>query len=59
MDENDKVCAFYAKPHPEGLVYENLVNAAAYVFNPVVLKYLEEGVKADFGKDIFPTLHES
>ena len=58
VDENDKVCAFYAKPHPEGLVYRNLVNAAAYVFNPVVLEHLEEGVKADFGKDIFPTLHE-
>jgi len=51
------VTAFYAKPHPEGLRYRNLVNAAAYVFDPVVLEHLEPGVKADFGKDIFPTLH--
>jgi len=58
VDGQDKVCAFYAKPHPQNLVYRNLVNAAAYVFNPVVLNYLEAGVKADFGKDIFPTLHE-
>ena len=57
VDNEDRVTAFYAKPHPEGLRYRNLVNAAAYVFDPVVLEHLEPGVKADFGKDIFPTLH--
>lgn len=58
VDSNDKVVAFYAKPHPEGLRYRNLVNAAAYVFEPEVLHHLELGIKADFGKDIFPVLHE-
>ena len=58
VDAEDQVVAFYAKPHPEGLRYRNLVNAAAYVFDPKVLAELEEGVKADFGRDIFPTLHE-
>ena len=58
VNDEDKVTAFYAKPHPEGLRYRNLVNAAAYVFNPVVFDYLTEGVKADFGKDIFPSLHQ-
>lgn len=57
VDKEDRVCAFYAKPHPEGLRYRNLVNAAAYVFNPEVLEHLKPGVKADFGKDIFPDLH--
>ena len=57
VDNESRVTAFYAKPHPEGLRYRNLVNAAAYVFDPVVLEHLEPGVKADFGKDIFPTLH--
>ena len=57
VDKEDRVTAFYAKPHPEGLRYRNLVNAAAYVFDPVVLEHLEPEVKADFGKDIFPTLH--
>ena len=57
VDQEDRVTAFYAKPHPKGLRYRNLVNAAAYVFNPIVLEHLEPGVKADFGKDIFPTLH--
>lgn len=58
VDATDRVTDFFPKPHPDGLVYRNLVNAAAYVFNPEVLQHLEEGVKADFGKDIFPTLHQ-
>jgi D,D-heptose 1,7-bisphosphate phosphatase len=58
VDQDDKVIAFYAKPHPEGLRYRNLVNAAAYVFEPKILSQLEDGVKADFGKDIFPVLHQ-
>jgi len=57
-DKNDKVIAFYPKPHPEGMQYKNLVNAAAYVFSPKVFQFMEAGVKADFGKDIFPTLHQ-
>ena len=40
VDQEDRVTAFYAKPHPDGLRYRNLVNAAAYVFNPVVLEHL-------------------
>lgn len=58
VNEQDQVVAFYAKPHPEGLVYRNLVNAACYVFEPCILKDLEVGVKADFGKDIFPDLYQ-
>lgn len=51
---NDEVTAFLSKPHVEGLRYHNCVNAAAYVFSHSVLSRLEAGVKADFGKDIFP-----
>ena len=32
VDNEGRVTAFYAKPHPESLRYRNLVNAAAYVF---------------------------
>ncbi len=59
VDEEDRVISFYPKPHPEGLRYRNLVNAAAYVFEPEILAFLEKDVKADFGKDIFPTLHQN
>ncbi len=58
VDAFDKVVAFLPKPHPPGLVYRNLVNAACYVFEPSVLDFLEHGKKADFGKDIFPVLHQ-
>lgn len=55
MNPNDEVTAFLSKPHADGLQYHNSVNAAAYVFSPKVVQLLEKGVKADFGKDIFPT----
>lgn len=54
LNKADEVIRFISKPHPEGLQYHNAVNAAAYVFSPEVLADLEAGVKADFGKDIFP-----
>lgn len=54
INKDDEVTRFLSKPHKEGLRYHNSVNAAAYVFNPSILARLESGVKADFGKDIFP-----
>ena len=56
VDDNDRVVAFHSKPHAEGKRYHNLVNAAAYIFSPSLLDDLEKGVKADFGKDIFPKI---
>lgn len=56
MDENGLVTAFHPKPHKAGVFYHNVVNAATYIFSPQIFKYLEEGVKADFGKDIFPNI---
>jgi D,D-heptose 1,7-bisphosphate phosphatase len=55
-DAHDRVIEFIPKPHDGGRYYKNLVNAAMYIFKPEVLAYLEKGVKADFGKDIFPML---
>jgi D,D-heptose 1,7-bisphosphate phosphatase len=56
MDPEDKVIAFHPKPHEAGKYYRNMVNAAMYIFSPAIFSYLEEGVKADFGKDIFPSI---
>ena len=56
VDESDRVTAFHSKPHPPGAVYRNLVNAACYLFEPVVLDHIEPGVKADFGADVLPRL---
>ncbi|MDX5447025.1 MAG: HAD-IIIA family hydrolase [Bacteroidota bacterium] len=57
IDEDDRVIAFHPKPHPEGFRYHNQVNAAVYVLEPTFLRFLEEGIKADFGRDIFPKAH--
>ena len=57
MNDDEQVTAVYNKPHDPEKYYRNLVNAGLYVFSPVVFKYLEKGVKADFGKNIFPVLH--
>ncbi|NVK04104.1 MAG: HAD-IIIA family hydrolase [Flavobacteriia bacterium] len=54
VNQKDEVVRFLSKPHEDGLQYHNVVNAAAYVFNASLLSKLEKGVKADFGKDIFP-----
>lgn len=51
-----KVKSFLSKPHPEDLIYKNLVNAAVYILSPQVMKYIEPGVASDFGKNIFPKL---
>ncbi|MFO7369078.1 MAG: HAD-IIIA family hydrolase [Bacteroidales bacterium] len=58
LDENGRVIAFHSKPHPAGQWYHNLVNAGVYLLSPAVLKELEKGKKADFGKDIFPVLYQ-
>jgi D,D-heptose 1,7-bisphosphate phosphatase len=57
LDENDRVSAVWPKPHNGARYYHNMVNAAVYLFSPKVLQHLEKGVKADFGKDIFPKLY--
>ncbi|MBN2614020.1 MAG: HAD-IIIA family hydrolase [Bacteroidales bacterium] len=56
MDENDRIMAFHAKPHDALKYYHNLVNAGVYLFSPDILKYLEKGKKADFGREVFPRI---
>jgi len=52
--EGDLITRFISKPHPEGLLYENLVNAAVYILSPKIFKYIKSDISSDFGKDIFP-----
>lgn len=56
LGEDDRISAIYPKPHPSGFQYHNMVNAAAYIFSPNIFTHLKKGVKADFGKDIFPEI---
>lgn len=59
LDTNQRVIRVLPKPHAEGLRYHNMVNAAVYLFSPKIFDFLERGVKADFGRDIFPAIYES
>jgi len=58
IDENQMVMAFHPKPHKDGEYFRNLDNACLYVITPKVLRYIEKGVSADFGKDIFPKIYK-
>lgn len=54
INTTGRVVAFHSKPHDPEHTYHNLVNAGAYVLSPKVFPFLEKGIKADFGRDIFP-----
>lgn len=53
-DAEGRITAFHPKPHPENSYFRNLVNAALYVMSPEFIRSVPIGVKADFGRDIFP-----
>ncbi|WP_420574466.1 HAD-IIIA family hydrolase [Kordia sp.] len=57
VDTSNKIIDFYPK-HVRDLdaVHPNISNAGMYLFSPKLLPLLTEGVKADFGKDIFPNV---
>jgi D,D-heptose 1,7-bisphosphate phosphatase len=59
MDDESRIIAFHAKPHPSGIWYHNMVNAGVYILSPLVLRMLEKGIKADFGRDIFPSVYKN
>jgi len=54
LSEDNKIIQFYSKPHPKNLISRNLVNAALYILSPKLISLIPQGVKSDFGKDIFP-----
>lgn len=54
--KNNKVAAFYPKPHEADKNYHNLVNAAVYILSPEIFNFIENEKAQDFGKDIFPKL---
>ncbi|WP_430409969.1 HAD-IIIA family hydrolase [Kordia sp.] len=57
VNTSDKIIEFYPK-HERNLeaVHPNISNAGLYLFTPKLFPFLAKGVKADFGKDIFPKI---
>lgn len=58
IDNNNKVTRVIPKPHDNGEFYQNLVNAAVYIFSPKIFEYIESGVSQDFGKHILSKIVE-
>lgn len=54
LDQDGRVQAFYNKPHPDGFVAHNIVNAALFIFSPVVLEHIEPGERCHIEKHVLP-----
>lgn len=55
-DNENRITAFFPKPHTAGVYYRNLVNAAVYILNPSVFEFIPTDRPSDFGKDVFPNM---
>ncbi len=56
INDSAQISSFYPKPHDANQYYQNLVNAALYIFSPQVLQYIQKDIASDFGKDVFPRM---
>lgn len=54
LAEDGRVRRFHNKPHAEGFVGRNLVNAAVFIFSPKILTQVETGVRSHIEKDVLP-----
>lgn len=54
VDKSGRIKKIYNKPHPQGFISRNLVNAALFIFSPKILQHIEKGVKSHLEKDILP-----
>lgn len=55
VGDNSRITSMLPKPRPAGY-YQNLVNAAVYLFEPTVFKYLRNRNGQDLARDVFPEL---
>jgi D,D-heptose 1,7-bisphosphate phosphatase len=57
INEDNEVLQIHSYPHPEGVWYRNLVNAALYIFNKsFIYNYLPKYGKSDLAKNVFPAI---
>ena len=54
LDAEGRVRRFYNKPHEDGFVSRNIVNAALFIFSPRILTQIEMGVKSHIEKNVLP-----
>ena len=54
LEGDQRVSAVLSKPHPPGRMARNVVNAGAYLFEPVCWKHIPSDRPVDFGGDLLP-----
>lgn len=59
VDDTGLITKICNKPHPEGFISRNLVNAALFIFSPNVLEFIAPGIKSHLEKDILPQCLEA
>ena len=59
LDGDGKVRRFFNKPHEDGFVSRNIVNAALFIFSPKILSQIEVGVKSHIEKNVLPRCLEA
>ena len=59
LDGDGKVRKFFNKPHEDGFVSRNIVNAALFIFSPKILSQIEVGVKSHIEKNVLPRCLEA
>jgi D,D-heptose 1,7-bisphosphate phosphatase len=55
-DDSKRITRFFTKPHPDGLIYRNLVNAAVYILSGQVLNRILPDLSTDLARDVFPLI---
>jgi D,D-heptose 1,7-bisphosphate phosphatase len=59
LDGEGRVVKFHNKPHPDGFVSKNVVNAALFIFSHEILEQIEVGVKSNIEKNVLPRCLEA
>ena len=54
LDKEGRVVKFDNKPHPDGFVSKNIINAALFIFSPKILDKIEAGIKSHIEKHVLP-----
>lgn len=56
IGEGNKIIKFLSKPHPDSLLYRNIVNGGLYILSPKICTHISKDQASDFGRDIFPAI---
>lgn len=54
LGTDNRVVCFHNKPHENGFMSHNMVNAALFIFSPKILTQIEVGVKSHIEKHVLP-----